>query len=121
MSAEPTATSIPNVEALAAALAPKLAEFLRAEPDRLFDLHDFAARTGLSPRGITGLIARGELPEGYLIGGCRRWLWSDVLRHIDRLARRRRRKGRGRPAAGAAIPRPADETPAEAGDNGNDS
>jgi hypothetical protein len=36
------------------------------------------------------------LPEGYLIGGCRRWDWSEVRKFLQARSGRRPRKGRGR-------------------------
>lgn len=84
-----------NLEVLADTLAVHLAERLRIDADRLIDLRELAGRLGLSPRGTTGLIARGELPGGFLIGGVRRWAWAEVVRFLearrDRKPRRRRR------------------------------
>jgi hypothetical protein len=36
------------------------------------------------------------LPPGYLIGGVRRWDWSQVMRFLASRARHRPRSGRGR-------------------------
>lgn len=100
-------------------LATAIAERLRIEADRLIDLRELAARLQLSERGVTGLVARNELPNGYLIGGVRRWCWADVLRYLDaRRDRHPRRQRRGQyTRCQAAPPQPAqrDGRPREAG------
>lgn len=85
-----------TLDQLADAVVERLAVRVRAEADRLIDLKELADRLGLSTRGVTGLVARGELPEGYLIGGVRRWNWEGVERHLTAQQGRVRRKGRGR-------------------------
>lgn len=77
-------------------LAARLAERLRLDQSRLITLPELAERLSLSPSGVTGLVARGELPAGLLIGGARRWDWDVVRRWLDnRATRRPRRRRRG--------------------------
>jgi hypothetical protein len=63
---------------------------------RLLDRRALAERLGISERGVTSLAGRGELPQGYLIGGVRRWRWEEVLQHLASRRDRRPRRGRGR-------------------------
>jgi predicted DNA-binding transcriptional regulator AlpA len=85
-----------NLEALAEAIAARLTERLRADAERLLDLPQLAERLRLSPRGVTGLVAKHELPEGLLIGGVRRWDWGDVRKYLAaRQERRPRHRRRG--------------------------
>jgi hypothetical protein len=83
------------MEVLAARVAARVAQHL-GESARLLDRAGLANRLRLSERGVTGLVNRGELPPGYLIGGARRWDWAGVLRHLNSRAGRRPRRGRGR-------------------------
>jgi predicted DNA-binding transcriptional regulator AlpA len=76
-------------------LADRLATRLRADTDRLIDLRQLAARLQLSPRGVTGLIGRNELPQGILLGGVRRWSWPKVEAFLATREGHRPRKGRG--------------------------
>jgi hypothetical protein len=85
-----------DLDALAAALAPKIAKHLHGDVGKLIDLDELAGRIGVSRRGAGGLVARGELPPGFLIGGVRRWDWPDVLKHLSARQGRCRRRGRGR-------------------------
>jgi predicted DNA-binding transcriptional regulator AlpA len=81
-----------SLDQLAAAIAARL----RADKDRLLALPELAERLSLSERGVTGLVARGELPQGYLIGGSRRWEWAEVLKFLQaRQGRKPRRRRRG--------------------------
>jgi hypothetical protein len=76
------------------ALADRIAARMRADGDRLLDLDALADRLLLSPRGVRGLIARGELPQGFLIGGVRRWAWDAVRQHLNAQQQRRPRHRR---------------------------
>lgn len=77
-------------------IAEAVSQKLRAEQEKLLVLPELADRLDMSPRGVTGLVAKGELPQGYLIGGCRRWDWNEVLAYIrERSKRKPRRKRRG--------------------------
>ncbi len=95
-----------DLDALAAAVAKHVAAELRTEAEKLLDLPALAARLALSERGVRGLVQRDELPQGYLIGGVRRWSWAHVEKFLDaRADRKPRRKRRGqydRAAVGAA-------------------
>jgi predicted DNA-binding transcriptional regulator AlpA len=84
-----------DLRQLADHLAPRLAERLYAEGQRLLDRPALAARLGVSERGVTGLVGRGELPGGFLIGGVRRWDWAEVRHFLTARAKRKPRKGRG--------------------------
>jgi hypothetical protein len=79
---------------LAEIVTGKLAERLRLDKERMLDIGELADRVGLSERGVRGLIKRHELPEGFEIGGCRRWLWDSVKKHIEG-SKRKHRKRRG--------------------------
>jgi predicted DNA-binding transcriptional regulator AlpA len=73
-----------------------LAARLRTDQERLLTLPELAERVGLSVRGVTGLIARKELPEGYLIGGARRWSWPELQKWLQaRQSRKPRHRRRG--------------------------
>ena len=85
----------PELERLAALIAARVFDCLHAEHHRLLDRRGLADRLGVSERGVTGLVSRGELPAGYLIGGVRRWQWEEVLRYLAARAKRRPRRGRG--------------------------
>jgi hypothetical protein len=90
-----------DLEALVERLADVVLARLGAAHDRLLDRRELAERLGMSERGVSGLVARGELPDGYLCGGLRRWDWGQVLKFLESRADRRPRKGRGRyPRAG---------------------
>jgi hypothetical protein len=85
-----------DLDALAESIAARVLHLLRDGEDRLLDLPKLAARLDLSPRGTRGLVARNELPPGYLIGGVRRWSWPSVLKFLEsRQQRQRRKPGRG--------------------------
>jgi hypothetical protein len=77
-------------------LAPRLAELLNREARRLIDRNELAERLAISPRGVTALVSRGELPRGHLIGGVRRWDWAQVLKYLAGRRERQPRCGRGR-------------------------
>jgi predicted DNA-binding transcriptional regulator AlpA len=85
-----------DLDALADALAARLAKRLHVNGERLIDLPELAQRIGVSERGARGLAARGELPAGVLIGGLRRWSWSAVEKFLASREGRQRRRGRGR-------------------------
>lgn len=81
-------------------LADMVALRLRPESDRLLTLTQLAERLQLSPRGVCGLIERGELPTGLIIGGSRRWSWKQVevwLTTRSERARAPKKTRRGRP------------------------
>jgi predicted DNA-binding transcriptional regulator AlpA len=69
---------------------------MRAEAERLLDRKELAARLGIGERTVGDLVARDELPPGYLIGGVRRWAWAEVVKHLNVYKGHRHRKGRGR-------------------------
>jgi hypothetical protein len=98
-SMSPPDTTI-DLNALAAAvaerLAPLVSERLRADGEALLKEHQLAERLQLSDRGVRGLVARGELPPGFLVGGVRRWDWAEVVKHLHARGGRRPRRGRGR-------------------------
>ncbi len=100
---------LPDLDGLASALvdrlAPVLASRLHLDRDRLIGRPELAERLGISERSVSALAARGELPTGYLIGGIRRWRWSEVLKHLKARSGRRPRKGRGRYTRGESWPR----------------
>jgi len=78
-------------------LVTRLALRLHVERERLIDVEELAVRLGMSARGVRGLVNRGELPDGYTLGGCRRWNWREVEQFLaGRQGRRNRRTGRGR-------------------------
>jgi predicted DNA-binding transcriptional regulator AlpA len=85
-----------DLNVIADAVAARVAELLRVNAERLIDLDELAARIGVSRRGASGLVARGELPSGYLIGGVRRWNWRELERWLSARQGRQRRHGRGR-------------------------
>jgi predicted DNA-binding transcriptional regulator AlpA len=85
-----------GLQQLVDAIVARLLEQLRLHQDRLINLEELAARVGVSKRGAAGLVARGELPKGYLIGGVRRWSWKEVERFLAARQGRRPRRGRGR-------------------------
>ncbi|HMF11449.1 MAG TPA: helix-turn-helix domain-containing protein [Gemmataceae bacterium] len=72
----------------------KLAERLRLDKEKMLDINELAERVGLSVRGVRGLMKRHELPEGYEIGGCRRWDWNAVKKFLES-NKRKHRKRRG--------------------------
>jgi len=72
----------------------KLGEWLRLHQERLLNIDELAGRVGLSERGVRGLIKRRELPEGFEIGGCRRWCWESVKKFLEG-NKRKHRKRRG--------------------------
>lgn len=72
----------------------KLAERLRLDRDRMLDINQLAERVGMSVSGVKGLVKRRELPEGYEVGGLRKWLWREVENFIVH-NRRKHRKRRG--------------------------
>ena len=84
-----------DLDTLAELIAGKLAKHLGKE-DRLLSRPELATRLGVSERGLTGLVSRGELPAGFLIGGLRRWHWAQVVRFLESRSGRRPRRGRGR-------------------------
>jgi hypothetical protein len=83
------------LDALAERIAAKLADHLGGDRSRLLGRSELAARLGISQRGLTGLVSRGELPPGYLIGGVRRWDWNDILRFFRGRKKGKPRRGRG--------------------------
>jgi predicted DNA-binding transcriptional regulator AlpA len=85
-----------GIKALTDVIAARIAERLGLEQKRLIDLRELAIRLDLSQRGVAGLIARGELPEGYAIGGVRRWNWVEILAFLKTRHSQRQRRGRGR-------------------------
>jgi hypothetical protein len=104
--AEPAGDSL-DLGALAAGLAERLAPLLRHDPEQMLDRAALAARLGLGERTVSSLAARGELPGGFLLGGCRRWRWEDVLKHLQARSGRKPRRGRGRYSRQPADDRPA--------------
>jgi hypothetical protein len=85
-----------DLEATLDRLAEGIVRRLREGADHLLALSELAERLQLSPRGVTGLVARHELPEGYLIGGVRRWSWPEVIRWLAaRQGQKPRRPRRG--------------------------
>jgi hypothetical protein len=99
-SSSPTPLPDEALDRLADRIAERVAERLRTDQDRLLDLRQLAERLQLSPRGVTGLVARGELPPGDLIGGVRRWAWDEVRKFRAVRRERKPRKGRGRYSRG---------------------
>src|SRR5262249_41787600 len=85
-----------DADLLAKKIAAKLVEHLRSDQLRLLDRSQMAERLGISERGLSGLASRGQLPAGYLIGGARRWDWTEVLRFLGARKDRKPRRGRGR-------------------------
>jgi hypothetical protein len=86
-----------DLDALAAAVAEKLAPLLRQDPEQLLDRKALAERLGVGERTVSGLVARGELPPPVLhTGDIARWSWPSVLRFLEGRGGRRPRKGRGR-------------------------
>jgi hypothetical protein len=86
-----------DLDALARAVAERLAPLLRAEAERLLDRPQIAARLGVAERTVSGLVARGDLPPALLhTGGVARWSWGQVVKHLEGRQGRQRRKGRGR-------------------------
>jgi predicted DNA-binding transcriptional regulator AlpA len=81
-----------SLNRLADIVADKLAEWVRANKERLLDINELAERVGLSVRGVRGLMKRNELPEGIEIGGCRRWDWNSVKKFLEGNKRKRRRR-----------------------------
>jgi excisionase family DNA binding protein len=77
-------------------IADRVADRLRADRDRLVNIEEAAERLGVSVRGVYHLVARGQLPEGYRIGGVRRWDWGEVLKFLRSREGRVPRRGRGR-------------------------
>src|SRR6516164_7125887 len=86
-----------DLNGLADALAPLLSERLQTNSERLLTRPQLAERLQCSERAITSMARRHELPEGFLIGGLRRWSWPSVLAFLEsRQDRRRRVTGRGK-------------------------
>jgi predicted DNA-binding transcriptional regulator AlpA len=86
-----------DVDALAAAIAERVAERLHADADRLLDRGELAARLGVAQRTIASMVGRHELPAPILCtGGVTRWRWNDVLAWLSSRADRQVRRGRGR-------------------------
>jgi predicted DNA-binding transcriptional regulator AlpA len=88
-------TGAANLDKLADLVVSKLAGRLSADPERLLNLRELAERLGFSERTVTGFIARGELPEGHLIGDSRRWNWREVQPFLAGRKGRKKRRGRG--------------------------
>jgi predicted DNA-binding transcriptional regulator AlpA len=82
------------LDLLAEKVTSKLGEWLRLHRERLINIDELAERVGLSERGVRGLIKRNELPEGFEIGGCRRWDWGTVKKFLEG-SKRKHRKRRG--------------------------
>jgi predicted DNA-binding transcriptional regulator AlpA len=82
------------LDRLAERVTSKLAEWLRLHRERLLNIDELADRVGLSERGVRGLIKRHELPEGFEIGGVRRWDWDTVKKVLEG-NKRKHRKRRG--------------------------
>jgi len=82
------------LDRLAEKVTSKLGEWLRLHRERLLNIDELAERVGLSERGVRGLIKRNELPEGFEIGGCRRWSWDSVKKFLEG-NKRKHRKRRG--------------------------
>jgi len=74
------------LDRLAEKVTSKLGEWLRLHRERLLNIDELAERVGLSERGVRGLIKRHELPEGFEIGGCRRWSWPHPLTRASCIA-----------------------------------
>jgi hypothetical protein len=103
-----------SLDRLAEKVTSKLGEWLRLHRERLLNIDELAGRVGLSERGVRGLIKRHELPEGFEIGGCRRWCWESVKRFLEG-SKRKHRKRRGQYDRNEAALRRAEcETSAEA-------
>jgi hypothetical protein len=81
--------------AIADAVAERLTLRL-GQGQRLLDRPALAERLGISQRGVTSLVSRGELPPGYRVGGVRRWDWEEGCRHLNDRTQRKPRRGRGR-------------------------
>jgi predicted DNA-binding transcriptional regulator AlpA len=96
-------TSSLDLASLVDQIVQQLAERMRLDTDRLIDLEELAARVGVSRRGASGLVARGELPPGNLIGGVRRWDWSEVRKFLATRQGRKTRRGRGRRGRGRIL------------------
>jgi predicted DNA-binding transcriptional regulator AlpA len=102
------------LDLLAEKVTSKLGEWLRLHPERLLSIDELAERVGLSERGVRGLVKRHELPEGFEIGGVRRWDWDTVKKFLEG-NKRKHRKRRGQYDRNEAALRRADsETSAEA-------
>jgi predicted DNA-binding transcriptional regulator AlpA len=82
------------LDRLAEKVTSKLGEWLRLHRERLLNIDELAGRVGLSERGVRGLIKRNELPEGFEIGGVRRWDWDTVKKFLEG-SKRKHRKRRG--------------------------
>jgi predicted DNA-binding transcriptional regulator AlpA len=85
-----------TLDAIADALAGRLAEHFHAKDTRLLDRGQLATRLGVGERTIGALVARQELPEPLRLGGCVRWDWGEVLRFLADRRQRKPRRGRGR-------------------------
>jgi predicted DNA-binding transcriptional regulator AlpA len=85
-----------DIQALAAAVADRVAQRLHADADRLLDRAALAERLSVAERTISGMVSRGELPGPLLhTGGIARWRWEDVLKWLASQTGKVRR-GRGR-------------------------
>jgi predicted DNA-binding transcriptional regulator AlpA len=93
MNSSPTPEA--DVNLLADLVADRVVAQLQINAGRLIDLRQLAGRLQLSPRGVTGLISRNELPQGILLGGVRRWSWPKVEAYLATREGRRPRRGRG--------------------------
>jgi predicted DNA-binding transcriptional regulator AlpA len=90
------AAAVPLSLDLITLIADRVAERLRLDRDRLLDIEEVAGRLGVSVRGVYHLVARDQFPEGYRIGGIRRWDWGEVLKFLRSREGRVPRRGRGR-------------------------
>ncbi len=46
--------------------------------ENYLNAQQLAQALGVSKSGVFSLVRRGQLPKGYKLGHCRRWLLSDV-------------------------------------------
>jgi len=61
-------------------------------------VEEMARRLEVMPMTVRRLASKGDLPAGVLIGGSRRWDWSEVCSFMkSRQGLRPRNRGRGRP------------------------
>jgi hypothetical protein len=100
-------------EVLAAALAKVLGE-LNPLPKTTggvewLGIEELARRLELKEETARKLAYRGELPPGVLIGGSRRWEWSEVCAFLKaRQGLKPRHQGRGRPPKPKITSQPAE-------------
>jgi hypothetical protein len=88
--------SADEIKALATAIAVLVAEFLRADADRLLDRPALAQRLAVGERTVGAMVSRGELPPPLLCtAGTARWHWPSVLKFLASKTSQVRR-GRGR-------------------------